>query len=182
LNPQEYFSIVVDPTAAEFFATPGDQRRGYLACAVAYHLVDYLAKAEGISIDGVCQAMRADCADAFDVVQGICHGVKHAGRDRGSFKFAPGSEQLVPQFAFDTLDAGFDQGRWDNPGIAVEHNGNRLYVDACLRAVLKTFARLYPDTLPRSPCRDGQTAWPCLHRTQASTTSPNFPAAEFWAC
>jgi hypothetical protein len=150
MSPQEYFSIVVAPTVAEFFAAPGDQRRGYLPCGVTYHLVDYLAKAEGVSNTDVCQAMRAECADAFDVVQGICHGVKHAGRDTGSFRFDPGSEQFVPPFAFDTPGAGFDQGRWDNPGIAVDHNENRLYVDASLRAVLKTLAQLYPQHIPAS--------------------------------
>jgi hypothetical protein len=146
MAPSEYASIVVLPTVNEFLEMPGDQRRAYLACVASYHLTDYLAKAEGASKKTIIKGMRGVCANSFDVVQGICNGSKHCGADAGVYRFRPGSEEIIPSAGYGT--GFYGHTRYGGaPGLLVEHNGERLLVDFCLRAVLETFGRLYPEHL-----------------------------------
>jgi hypothetical protein len=49
MTPSEYVSIIVAPTVREYLTAMGDQRRGYLACVVTFHITDWLAKAKGVS-------------------------------------------------------------------------------------------------------------------------------------
>lgn len=146
MTPGEYASIVVVPTVKEFLEAPGDQRRAYLACIVCYHLTDYLAKADGTTSEKIIESMRSVCANSFNVVQGICHGSKHCGRDTGVYRYQPGSEEIIPSAGYGTGFYGhFRYG--GTPGLVVEHSDASLLVDFCLRAVLETFGRLYPQQL-----------------------------------
>jgi hypothetical protein len=130
----------------EALADRGNRRRLYVAGIVTYSLVDYLASEIGITKTDVCDRLRMVCEPAFDVVQGVCHGTKHAGNTRG-FRFVPGQDQNVPVFAFDVPGAGWGQGRWDVPGLSVERNGAELFLDTCIQVVLLNFCRIYKSQL-----------------------------------
>jgi hypothetical protein len=71
MTPSEYVSIIVAPTVREYLEAMGDQRRGYLACVVTFHVTDWLAKAEGNPNKAIIDCIRSTCASAFDVVEGI---------------------------------------------------------------------------------------------------------------
>jgi hypothetical protein len=149
MQPSFYFSDIVLPTVQEFLVARNDRRRAYLACITAFHICDYIVRAESPSLDQAAmlkllyEALRSECAPSFFVIQGICNGSKRAGADR-NYRFDPGSERDVPVFAFDIPGAGLDQGRWDVPGLEVEYNGQRLFVDWCLQAFLLSVRKLYP--------------------------------------
>jgi hypothetical protein len=105
-----------------------------------------IASEVGIGKADVCDTLRGVCEAAFDVVQGICHGTKHAGNARG-FRFMPGQDRDVPAFAFDVPGAGWDHGRWDVLGLSVERSGEKLFLDTCIQVVLLTFCKLYQSQL-----------------------------------
>jgi hypothetical protein len=68
----EYADQVVLPTVREFMTALGDRRLADLARITSYHLVDYVAKAEGEpNNQQIIATMRGVCGDAFDVVDGI---------------------------------------------------------------------------------------------------------------
>ena len=97
--PAEYMSQVVLPTVDEFLAATGGRRLAYLACIATYHVRDYLARAEAVSLGEIERKMRGAPANSFysfDVIEGICNGSKHCGNDRDDFPFAPGAEQAIP--------------------------------------------------------------------------------------
>jgi hypothetical protein len=142
--PFEYVSEIVLPTVDEYLAATGDLRRAILARGVTYHVRDYLAAASGCSMGEVDRRIRALCAFSFDVVEGICNGSKHVRNTRGDFKFTPGDEKPIPVFALDVVGAGFDEGRFDIPGLEVEHQGQRAFIDFCLCAVLGAVGLAFP--------------------------------------
>jgi hypothetical protein len=143
--PSEYVSKIVLPTVDEYLAATGDLRRAILACGVTYHVRDYLAAASGCSKGEVDRRIKAICAFSFDVVDGVCNGSKHVrNTDRGDFKFSPGDEKSVPAFAFDVPGSGWGEARWDKPGLEVEHQGRREFIDICLCAVLVAIGRAFP--------------------------------------
>jgi hypothetical protein len=143
--PAEYMSQIVLPTVDEYLAATGDRRRACLACIATCHVRDYLARAEAVSLGEIERNMRAVCANSFEVVEGICNGSKHCGNSRNHFLFAPGAEKAIPVFAFDVPGSGWDVSRWDVPGLLVEHNGHRMFVDHSACAVLATYGHLYPE-------------------------------------
>ena len=146
MTPTSYMAEIVIPTAQEFMAARGDRRRAYLACIAAFHLCDYVQRADGKAINSVRRPIRALCEPSFDVVEGICNGSKHCGRDgRGAFDHQPGTEREIPIFAFDVSGAGWGQGRFSVPGLGVEHHGQELCVDWCLQAFLLSAAKAFPD-------------------------------------
>jgi hypothetical protein len=125
----------------------GTRRRLYVAAIVTYSLVDYIARDVGINNSDVCKALRGVCEPAFDVVQGVCNGTKHAGNEKG-FQFVPGQDRDVPIFGgYDVPGSGYDQGRWDVPGLSVERNGAELFLDTCIQVVLLNFFQLYQSQL-----------------------------------
>jgi hypothetical protein len=143
VTPKEYAIEVVMPTVQEYIRHRNDRRLAYLSCIAAYHLTDYVATAEGTSKSDVCQKIRAICANAFDVVQGICHGSKHSRATTAAFKFEAGSERPVPPFAYGV--GAYGHGRYGGVGgHEVDHNGHTMFVDVCLTVVLATFKREYP--------------------------------------
>jgi hypothetical protein len=141
--PAEYVSAIVLPTVDEYLAATGDLRRAILACVVTYHVRDYLAAGSGCSKSEVDRRIRALTAFSFDVVEGVCNGSKHVRNTQGDFKFTPGDEKSIPVAAFDVPGAGWDQGRWDIPGLEVEHQGQRGFIDFCLCAVLGALGRAF---------------------------------------
>jgi hypothetical protein len=146
--PSEYVSEIVLPTVDEYLAATGDLRRAILACVVTYHVRDYLAAASGCSKGEVDRRIGALCAFAFDVVDGVCNGSKHfRNTERGDFKFTPGDEKSIPVAAWDVPGAGWDMARWDIPGLQIEHQGHRVFIDPCLCAVLGTLGLAFPAEL-----------------------------------
>jgi len=146
VNSYTFASEIVIPTVKDALVDRGNRRRVYVAGIVTYHLVDYIASEVGITKPAVCDALRGVCKPAFDVVQGMCHGTKHAGNAHG-FRFLPGQDRDVPVFAFDVPGAGWGQGRWDVPGLSVERNGTELFLDTCIQVVLLSFCKIYQSQL-----------------------------------
>jgi hypothetical protein len=144
----EYVSEIVIPTVDEYLAATGDLRRAILACVVTYHVRDYLAAASGCSMGEVDRRIRALSAFSFDVVEGVCNGSKHVRNRQGDFKFTPGDEKSIPVFSLDVAGSGLDEGRWDIPGLEVEHQGYRICIDVCLCAVLGTVGLVFPAEFP----------------------------------
>jgi hypothetical protein len=143
--PSEYVSRIVLPTVDEYLAATGDLRRAILACVVTHHVRDYLAEAGICSRSEVDRRIQALDAFSFDVVDGVCNGSKHVrNTDRGDFKYSPGDERPVPIFALGVAGAGLDEGRWSIPGLEVEHQGRREFIDVCLCAMLGAIGLAFP--------------------------------------
>ena len=175
MTPADYLRGVVLPTLMEMLAEPVDQRRAYLACITAAHLVDHVARAGRLKPKEVREAVVAGSAYVaccLEIVEGIGNGTKHAGPSReAAFPFVPGYERHVPAFAFDMPGAGFDEGRWDRPGLAVAHRiadgspGLGSYcIDDCACVVVRSYAEAFPtllggiDLAPIAPELD-RSAW-----------------------
>jgi len=145
MSPSVYLNQIVLSTVDEYPAATGDLRRAILACGVTYHVRDYLAAVSSCARGEFDRRIRAQCASSFDVVDGVCNGSKHVrNTDRGDFKFTPGDEKSIPVFAFDVPGSGWNDARWDIPGLEVEHQGQRLFIDFCLCAVLGAVGRAFP--------------------------------------
>lgn len=168
MTPFEYVKTIVLPTWRETVRDPTDRRLAYLACTTVYHLCDYLALAHLSCSDGfttasnrlrkkrhedavavIQEAVAARCHAEFKVVGDICNGFKHPAR----MNRLPGTEREVPAFSFDIEGSGWDQGRWNGPGLAVDVDCRELFLDDCIMEVLRTFRALYPKdlTAPASP-------------------------------
>jgi hypothetical protein len=144
LTPAEYMTEVVLPTVDEYLLARADLRRAILACIVVWHVRDYLKQALGLGLGDVNTKMKTLCEFSFDVIEGIANGSKHFRNSRGDFLFTPGEEKHVPAAAFDVPGAGWDQGRWDVPGLEVEHQGQHAFIDSCLCAVVGSLGRAFP--------------------------------------
>ena len=143
MTPAEYTTEVVLPTVDEYLLARADARRAILACIVAWHIRDYLKQALGTPLSHVDASMNALCSFSYQVLEGVANGSKHFRNDRGEFHFTPGDEKQVPIFAFDVPGAGWGEGRWDVPGLQIEHQGKRVFVDFCLCAVLGSVGRAF---------------------------------------
>ena len=119
--------------------------------------MEYVARAEGGGPDAsqaVGNTIRAICAPAYEVVQGICNGMKHAGSDRGRFGFTPGHEMIVdlhrtytaPAFPLGTVLVAANIASGHMP-MVVDHAGKLWGIDHCVQAVLSAFVKLYPQHL-----------------------------------
>ncbi|MFZ3180040.1 MAG: hypothetical protein WA156_07475 [Methylocystis silviterrae] len=146
MDSYTFASEIVVPTVKEALADRRNRRRTYVAAIVTYSLAEYVAKDAGIDRTDVYAALRGVCELAFEVVQGICNGTKHAGNSRG-FRFVPGQDRHVPVFAWGVSSAGWGQGRWGVSGLSVERNGEELFLDTCIQVVLLSFCRIYKDQL-----------------------------------
>ncbi len=157
MTPAEYIQLVVLPTVREFVARPADRRLAYLSTQVTYHVIDYLMR-KAVPVGSkrnvrdpetkrIEDLIRADSPEFFAVVEGMCHGAKHCGRDGGEgHQFTPGDEQRVPPFGFGEGFAGFGQGRWGSEGLVVVlSNGERIFVDTAVIGFLLACQRLFPD-------------------------------------
>ena len=140
MTPHEFADIVARPTVEEFLANRGDRRRAVLACISTYHIIDYLAAdiagpqpsknrmqdARKHEAQNIRDHIRPVVGPSLEVVHGICNGTKHAD-------FVPMRD--VPALAFDVPGAGWDQGRWEVPGLEVESDGRKQFVDLCVQAL-----------------------------------------------
>lgn len=155
MTPADYLRLILLPTLAELLAEPEDQRRAYLACITAAHLVDHVAvtlprRADGKpdirAVRSAVARLGAYSAGCLAIVEAVSNGTKHAGPDPNrSIKFSPGYERLVPAFAWDTEGAGWGEGRWSGPGIVVDHNGAHWFLDDCVRATVRAVSIAFPD-------------------------------------
>ena len=154
MTPAEYLRIVVLPTLAELLAEPDDQRRAYLACITAAHLVDHVDRGARIGRKAVRAAAvgaRPYATCCLEIVEGIANGTKHAGPSReAAFPFVPGYERYVPAFGLDELGAGLDEGRWNRAGLVVAHriaDGSEglgsYFIDDCVCVVVRAYTSAF---------------------------------------
>ena len=161
MTPAKFTDVIVLPTVREHLAARGDRRLAYLACIATYSLVEYVARVEagdGASKtaikkarEDVGKAVRAVCAPAYEVVQGICNGTKHAGSDHGQFPFTPGDEMIVDlhqTYTFPIFPLGTKivaaQIVPDHKPMVVDHAGKLWGIDHCVQEVLHAFVTTYP--------------------------------------
>lgn len=156
MRPDQYVTIVVLPTLREFMARPDDRRLAYLSAISAYHIIDYLMraalppdrKARRNEFRRISDKIRARCTDSFDVVEGICNGTKHCGRDTGT-PFTPGDEKQTLRFGFGLGPGigGFGTGHFGPTRLVLEIEGRKHIVDAVIRAFLIATIDAFPDEL-----------------------------------
>jgi len=153
MTPAEYVRFIALPTLGELLAEPSNQRRAYLACITAAHLVDHVNVALGPAGGGkhaIRKAVRAVgpySAGCLDIVEAVSNGTKHAASDSKAsrpVKFAPGHERPIPAFSWDTPGAGWDEGRWSGAGIVVDHGGAHWFIDDSVRATVRAYAFAFP--------------------------------------
>ena len=148
--PSEYVELVVLSTVREFMKRPGDRRLAYLSAITVFHVTDYLKQA---TPEAERQRRRADLVaadpDVFAVIEGMCHGTKHAGRNKGDLRFTPGDETLPPVFGFAEAGdcVGFGQGPFGPQRILVEHNGKQHVVDEAVVQFLRACQDAFPTHL-----------------------------------
>lgn len=157
MTPAEYIELVVLPTVRDFMDKADDRRLAYLSAIAAYHVTDYLMRAAKPQNEEAGRAelrrirdmLRCDLTEFYDVIEGLANGAKHCGRDakRGA-RFTPGDEKYVPPFGFGEGFGGFDQGRWDGPGLLVTVGDKRIFVDTALAYFLLGCATLFPEHIP----------------------------------
>lgn len=159
MTPREYVDLIVGPTLSELLDRRDDRRLAYLACLTVYHCVDAIGLAEAArtpgfdqlqgrprksAVDaatkGVRDRVQACCGSAFELVQGIANGTKHPGR----VPLLPGTERSFGVFGFGPGYAGFDEGRWDVPGLGLDVDGEVVFLDHCAQQVLAAFVCAYP--------------------------------------
>lgn len=154
MTPGEYIEVVVVPTIRDLLQKPDDRRLAYLAAIATQHVVDYVMRANipgktppkvrDAELKRIKAAVEADVPDFFAVVEGMCHGSKHCGRDGKGHQFTPGDEQYVPPFGFGEGFGGLGQGRWNGPGLVVIlENGERVFVDTAVVGFLLACQRLF---------------------------------------
>jgi hypothetical protein len=132
---------IVIPTLREFRDDRRSRRRAYLACVAVFHLKDHLKKAGGKNIEAT---MRASCGVAFDVVRGVCNGVKHVETDgRHLVGFRVGEDSERPPAVWG--QAVWGVSRWGDPvgGREVGDGADRHDVYECAKAVAAAYVANY---------------------------------------
>jgi hypothetical protein len=66
--------IIVDPTIADFRDHPASRRHAFLACAVTFHCIDYIAQVD--KSQNLRQGFRKENSD-FATVDRVAHAFKH---------------------------------------------------------------------------------------------------------
>lgn len=158
MTPREYVELIALPTLHELLGVRDDRRRAYLACLAICHVADSLGLADaargpgfaslsrrkrGEAVETATKAVQAEarrrCGGVFVALQGIANGMKHPAR----LPLLPGSERRVSAFSFGIPDAGFG-ARWSVPGLALDVDGETLFLDVCAQQVLAAFMCAYP--------------------------------------
>ncbi|MEE7460673.1 hypothetical protein MFUR16E_04665 [Methylobacterium fujisawaense] len=158
MTPAEYVEVVVFPTFRDFIQAPTDRRLAYLTMISAYHLVDYLMrtsapsdrKARDAETKRIENEIEKRCGGDFHVVEGMCNGSKHCGRDtKARAQFTPGDETRSVTFGFGTGPGigGFGQGHFGPPRLIVFHDGKPYVVDIAARAFLLAAVDAFPQHL-----------------------------------
>ena len=71
---QSYMREIVDPTIADFRDHPASRRHAFLACAVTFHCIDYIARTD--KSQNLRQRFRKENSD-FATVDRVAHAFKH---------------------------------------------------------------------------------------------------------
>jgi hypothetical protein len=138
MTPHQFAFEIVFPTVRSFLAARHDRRLAYLSCIATFHLVDHIAQADAIEKWRVCDAMRLACSSDFEVIQGICEGRLQSGNRDAEPQQVHGSVGRIPS-------GGFGMGRFAvEPRCPGGPEAEQHAVHACVVAVLKHFAQLYP--------------------------------------
>ncbi|MCJ2059186.1 hypothetical protein MKL09_21925 [Methylobacterium sp. J-048] len=154
--PSEYIETVVLPTLLDYLRAPNDRRLAYLSAISAYHVMDYVMRTASLAArpardaeyNRIQDEIIALCPDAFNIVEGICNGTKHCGRDDPKkAQFTPGDETLSRPFGFGPGFAGFGEGTFGPQRILVEHNGRQHVVDEAVVQFLRACQNAFPTHL-----------------------------------
>lgn len=156
MTPVESVKLVVLPTLRDFLRAATNRRIAYLSAIAAFYILDFAMqanlspnadqKSQKVELKRVRQTIRGAGADAFDIVEGICNGAKHCGRDTGT-RFTPGDEQRTKPFGFGVGCAGFSEGTFGPPRLFVMIDGRRIIVDIAVRAFLLATVDAVPQHL-----------------------------------
>lgn len=157
MTPIDYAAQIIVPTATDAMENPTDRRLAYLTCIAVYHLVDYLALASIAEITSnrerkakhkkaateIKARVAAQCPSEFKVVGDICNGFKHPERAN-----RPAESVIeIPGFGPGMLGSVFYAGPAKGPSLAVQVEGELLFLDGCIMAVLVALRDLYPEML-----------------------------------
>ena len=82
MNARDFASEIVIPTVKEALEDRTNQRRVYVPSIVTC-LAEYIAKETNSHKTAVYNNLRKVCEPAFEIVQGVCNGTKHAGNKSG---------------------------------------------------------------------------------------------------
>lgn len=74
MDAKQFADEIMDPTIAEFESDPRSRRRAFLACAVTFHLIDYIAHPSKPAQRR--KAFRSE-SPAFAIVERVTHAFKH---------------------------------------------------------------------------------------------------------
>ena len=155
MAPSEYVEVVVLPTVGDYLRTPSHRRLAYLSAITTFHVVDYLLRqVPSAERQDRRDKLKARCPDAFAVVEGMCHGTKHSGRNQGDLRFTPGDETLSRPFGFGPDCAGFGEGTFGPQRILVEHNGRQHVVDEAVVQFLRACQDAFPEHLAGTDLSD----------------------------
>lgn len=156
MTPAEYVDVVVLPTIREFLQKPHDRRLAYLSAIATYHVVDYLMRTAGLTAweDRKAETLRIEqeieacCGGDFHVVEGMCHGTKHCGRDgaRGK-RFTPGDETRSLAFGLSDGFGTFGEGHFGPQHLLVLHGSKVHVVDWAICAFIVAAADTFPQHL-----------------------------------
>ena len=87
MTPARYLDLIVLPTLAEVIADSADQRRAYLACITAAHLVDHVSvtlprhhgtKPDVWEVRSALGRLGPGTTAALEIVEAVCNGTKHS--------------------------------------------------------------------------------------------------------
>jgi hypothetical protein len=71
-----FINQIVTPTIADFEVSPSSVRHAFLACVVAFHTFDYVAREKSESGTALRQAWGRQ-SDDFKTLDDIAHALKH---------------------------------------------------------------------------------------------------------
>ncbi|WP_027134444.1 hypothetical protein [Geminicoccus roseus] len=128
MDPQTYFAEFVQPNYSDFLAHRDSLRHAANAAVSAYHLVDYVAKQEGLTGSGkVVEQFRSKCPE-FTLIQQIANTFKHAVRD-------PSRSKKEVTVVTDVLrikvgqQEPFSDGTFFSDGTGLESERSRIVID-----------------------------------------------------
>ena len=158
VTPAAYVDVVVLPTVREFLQSPNDRRLAYLSAIATYHVVDYLMRAavppdakrnvRDAEIKRIEQEIEARCGGDFHVVEGMCHGTKHCGRDGGRGKqFKPDDMKRSLAFGLGPGFGTFGESHFGSTRLLVFHAPNVHVVDWAIRDFLLAAVDAFPKHL-----------------------------------
>ena len=109
---KRYLDEIVEPTIKDFENNPTSVRHAFLACAAAFHTLDYVARAVNRPAAHLRQVFGNESAD-FALVDDVAHAFKHVSvGPRGNPDLKMDEVMSRPPAKFD--QAVFDLSRFDD--------------------------------------------------------------------